>query len=137
MHTYDPTARFTSEEEIQHYLHGMYDVLYTLDAMEVNAVLTQTDAVKKQWFRKIENYYVRDNKYNKDTHAGNKVCPLTDEEVARLTTLNSLIENDIINRRGYRDEGQYGRNGYYTISIFSPIYAGLNSPNGTRDIRSN
>ena len=130
LHTYDPTARFTSEEEIQHYLHGMYDVLYTLDAMEANAVLTQTDAVKKQWFRKIENYYVRDDKYNKDTHAGNKVRPLTDEEVTRLTTLNSLIENDIINRRAYQNETQYGRNGYYTISMFSPIYAGLSNPNG-------
>ena len=130
LHTYDPTARFTSEEEIQHYLHGMYDVLYTLDAMEANAVLMQSDAVKKQWFRKIENYYVRDDKYNKDTHAGNKVRPLTDEEVTRLTSLNSLIENDIINRRAYRDEGQYGRNGYYTISMFSPIYAGLSNPNG-------
>ena len=130
LHTYDPTARFTSEEEIQHYLHGMYDVLYTLDAMEANAVLMQSDAVKKQWFRKTENYYVRDDKYNKDTHAGNKVRPLTDEEVTRLTSLNSLIENDIINRRAYRDEGQYGRNGYYTISMFSPIYAGLSNPNG-------
>ena len=130
LHTYDPTARFTSEEEIQHYLHGMYDVLYTLDAMEANAVLTKSDAVKKQWFRKIENYYVHDDKYNKDTHAGNKVRPLTDEEVARLTTLNSLIENDIINRRAYRDESQFGRNGYYTISMFSPIYAGLSNPNG-------
>ena len=130
LHTYDPTARFTSEEEIQHYLHGMYDVLYTLDAMEANAVLTQSDAVKKQWFRKIENYYVHDDKYNKDTHAGNKVRPLTDGEVARLTTLNSLIENDIINRRAYRDESQLERNGYYTISMFSPIYAGLSNPNG-------
>ena len=130
LHTYDPTARFTSEEEIQHYLHGMYDVLYTLDAMEANAILGQTDAVKKQWFRKIENYYVRDDKYNKDTHAGNKVRQLTDEEVSRLTTLNSLIENDIINRRAYQNEAQYGRNGYYTISMFSPIYAGLSNPNG-------
>ena len=130
LHTYDPTARFTSEEEIQNYLHGMYDVLYTLDAMEANAVLTKSDAVKKQWFRKIENYYVHDDKYNKDTHAGNKVRPLTDGEVARLTSLNSLIENDIINRRAYRDESQLERNGYYTISMFSPIYAGLSNPNG-------
>ena len=47
---------------------------------------------------------MRDDKYNKDTHAGNKVRPLTDEEVTRLTSLNSLIENAIINRRAYRDE---------------------------------
>ena len=47
---------------------------------------------------------MRDNKYNKDTHVGNKVRPLTYEEVTRLTSLNSLIENDIINRRPYRDE---------------------------------
>ena len=129
LHTYDPTSRFTSAAALQEYVHGMYDVLYTLDAMEANAILTKSNDVKKKWFRKIENFYIED-KYHKQTHAGNSVRPLTDAEVSKLTSLDALIDNDIINRRAYRDKSDYTRNGYHLISIFSPIYAALSNPKG-------
>ena len=129
LHTYDPTSRFTSAAALQEYVHGMYDVLYTLDAMEANAILTKSNDVKKKWFRKIENFYIED-KYHKQTHAGNSVRPLTDTEVSKLTSLNALIDNDIINRRAYRDKSDYTRNGYHLISMFSPIYAALSNPKG-------
>ena len=129
LHTYDPTSRFTSAAALQEYVHGMYDVLYTLDAMEANAILTKSNDVKKKWFRKIENFYIED-KYHKQTHAGNSVRPLTDAEVSKLTSLDALIDNDIINRRAYRDKSDYTRNGYHLISMFSPIYATLSNPKG-------
>ena len=129
LHTYDPTSRFTSATALQEYVHGMYDVLYTLDAMEANAILTKSNDVKKKWFRKIENFYIED-KYHKQTHAGNSVRPLTDAEVSKLTSLDALIDNDIINRRAYRDKSDYTRNGYHIISMFSPIYAALSNPKG-------
>ncbi|WP_261116895.1 ZmpA/ZmpB/ZmpC family metallo-endopeptidase [Streptococcus mitis] len=129
LHTYDPTSRFTSAAALQEYVHGMYDVLYTLDAMEANAILTKSNDVKKKWFRKIENFYIED-KYHKQTHAGNSVRPLTDAEVSKLTSLDALIDNDIINRRAYRDKSDYTRNGYHIISMFSPIYAALSNPKG-------
>ena len=129
LHTYDPTSRFTSAAALQEYVHGMYDVLYTLDAMEANAILTKSNDVKKKWFRKIENFYIED-KYHKQTHAGNSVRPLTDAEISKLTSLDALIDNDIINRRAYRDKSDYARNGYHLISMFSPIYAALSNPKG-------
>ena len=129
LHTYDPTSRFTSAAALQEYVHGMYDVLYTLDAMEANAILTKSNDIKKKWFRKIENFYIED-KYHKQTHAGNSVRPLTDDEVSKLTSLDALIDNDIINRRAYRDKSNYTRNGYHLISMFSPIYAALSNPKG-------
>ena len=129
LHTYDPSSRFTSATALQEYVHGMYDVLYTLDAMEANAILTKSNDVKKKWFRKIENFYIED-KYHKQTHAGNSVRPLTDDEVSKLTSLDALIDNDIINRRAYRDKSDYTRNGYHIISMFSPIYAALSNPKG-------
>ena len=129
LHTYDPTSRFTSAAALQEYVHGMYDVLYTLDSMEANAILTKSNDVKKKWFRKIENFYIED-KYHKQTHAGNSVRPLTDAEVSKLTSLDALIDNDIINRRAYRDKSDYTRNGYHLISMFSPIYAALSNPKG-------
>ena len=130
MHAYNPVERFNSDEAIQSYMHGSYDVLYTLDAMEAAAVLGQSNDVKKKWFRKLENYYVRDPRYNNETHAGNKIRPLTDEEVAQLTTLESLIDNNIINRRGYDDNREYRRNGYYMINMFSPVYSALSNSKG-------
>ena len=129
LHTYDPASRFTSAAALQEYVHGMYDVLYTLDAMEANAILTKSNDVKKKWFRKIENFYIED-KYHKQTHAGNSVRPLTDAEISKLTSLDALIDNDIINRRAYRDKSDYTRNGYHLISMFSPIYAALSNPKG-------
>ena len=129
LHTYDPTSRFTSAAALQEYVHGMYDVLYTLDSMEANAILTKSNDVKKKWFRKIENFYIED-KYHKQTHAGNSIRPLTDAEVSKLTSLDALIDNDIINRRAYRDKSDYTRNGYHLISMFSPIYAALSNPKG-------
>ena len=130
VHAYNPVERFSSDEAIQSYMHGSYDVLYTLDAMEAAAVLGQSNDVKKKWFRKLENYYVRDPRYNNETHAGNKIRPLTDEEVAQLTTLESLIDNNIINRRGYDDNREYRRNGYYMINMFSPVYSALSNSKG-------
>ena len=130
LHTYNPTERYKSAADLKEYVHGMYDVLYTLDAMEAKAVLSKSNDVKKKWYRKIENFYVKDSKYKKDTHAGNSVRPLTDEEVAKLTSLDSLIDNDIINRRAYRDNSQYVRNGYHLISMFSPVYAALSNSKG-------
>ena len=130
VHAYNPVERFNSDEAIQSYMHGSYDVLYTLDAMEAAAVLGESNDVKKKWFRKLENYYVRDPRYNNETHAGNKIRPLTDEEVAQLTTLESLIDNNIINRRGYDDNREYRRNGYYMINMFSPVYSALSNSKG-------
>ena len=130
LHAYNPTERYKSAADLQEYVHGMYDVLYTLDAMEAKAVVSKSNDVKKKWYRKIENFYVKDSKYKKDTHAGNSVRPLTNEEVAKLTSLESLIDNNIINRRAYRDNSQYVRNGYHVVSMFSPIYAGLSNSKG-------
>ena len=55
---------------------------------------------------------------------------MTDAEVSKLTSLDALIDNNIINRRAYRDKSDYTRNGYHLISMFSPIYAALSNPKG-------
>ncbi|HEU9690604.1 TPA: ZmpA/ZmpB/ZmpC family metallo-endopeptidase, partial [Streptococcus pneumoniae] len=76
------------------------------------------------------------NEYKPDpdgnsVYATNVVRRLKPEELTKLTTFNSLIEHDIITRRGYVDEATYKRNGYYTINLFSPIYSALSSKIGT------
>ena len=129
MHTYNFKERVQNEADLQHYVHGMFDMIYTLDYLEGTSMLKQSDAAKLQWFRKMENYYITD-KYGKETHAGNQTRSFTAEEIKQLKTFDSLIENDVITRRENKESGKYGRNGYLSLSLFSPIYSALSNPNG-------
>ena len=129
LHTYNFKERVQNAEDLQHYVHGMFDMIYTLDYLEGSSMLNQSDDAKLQWFRKMENYYITD-KYGKETHAGNQTRSFTAEEIKQLKTFNSLIENDVITRRENKDSGKYGRNGYLSLSLFSPIYSALSNPNG-------
>ena len=129
MHTYNFKERVQNAADLQHYVHGMFDMIYTLDYLEGTSMLKQSDDAKLQWFRKMENYYITD-KYGKETHAGNQTRSFTAEEIKQLKTFNSLIENDVITRRENKESGKYGRNGYLSLSLFSPIYSALSNPNG-------
>ena len=129
MHTYNFKERVQNAADLQHYVHGMFDMIYTLDYLEGTSMLKQSDDAKLQWFRKMENYYITD-KYGKETHAGNQTRTFTAEEIKQLTSFYSLIENDVITRRENKDSGKYGRNGYLSLSLFSPIYSALSNPKG-------
>ncbi|NQJ22502.1 YSIRK-type signal peptide-containing protein [Streptococcus suis] len=123
VHPYNPVERFNSQEDLNTYAHHMFDAIYMLDYLEGSVVLQQDAAVKKAWFRKIENYY-------DGVHAGNQIRPLTDEEVANLVTFDDLIDQSIMNRRQYSDNEKLARNGYYYTFLLSPIYSALDNPTG-------
>ena len=129
MHTYNFKERVQNAADLQHYVHGMFDMIYTLDYLEGTSMVKQSDAAKLQWFRKMENYYITD-KYGKQTHAGNQTRSFTAEEIKQLKSFESLIDNDVITRRENKDSGQYPRNGYLSLSLFSPLYSALSNPNG-------
>ena len=129
MHTYNFKERVQNAADLQHYVHGMFDMIYTLDYLEGTSMVKQSDAAKLQWFRKMENYYITD-KYGKQTHAGNQTRSFTAEEIKQLKSFESLLDNDVITRRENKDSGQYPRNGYLSLSLFSPIYSALSNPNG-------
>ena len=129
LHTYNFKERVQNEADLKDYVHGMFDMIYTLDYLEASSILKQTDEAKMKWFRKMENYYITD-KYGKQTHAGNQTRIFTAEEIKKLKTFESLIDNDVITRRENKDSGKYARNGYLSLSLFSPIYSALSNPTG-------
>ena len=129
LHTYNFKERVQNEADLKDYVHGMFDMIYTLDYLEASSILKQTDEAKMKWFRKMENYYITD-KYGKQTHAGNQTRTFTVEEIKKLKTFESLIDNDVITRRENKDSGKYARNGYLSLSLFSPIYSALSNPTG-------
>ena len=126
----DPTQRFTNAEDLQSYMHNMFDLIYTLEILEGRAVAKLDYNEKNDLLRKIENIYKKDPDGNY-VYATNAVRRLTSDEINNLTSFDKLIENDVITRRGYIDQGEYERNGYHTINLFSPIYSALSSKIGT------
>lgn len=126
----DPTQRFNSAEDLHSYMHNMFDLIYTLEILEGRAVAKLGYNEKNDLLRKIENIYKKDPDGNK-VYATNAIRRLTPDEIHKLNSFDSLIENDVITRRGYKDEGEYERNGYHTINLFSPIYSALSSKIGT------
>ena len=126
----DPTQRFTNAEDLHNYMHNMFDLIYTLEILEGRAVAKLDYNEKNDLLRKIENIYKKDPDGN-SVYATNTVRRLTSDEINKLNSFDSLIENDVITRRGYIDQGEYERNGYHTINLFSPIYSALSSERGT------
>ena len=128
----DPTKRFKNAEDLQTYMHNLFDVIYMLEYLEGNAVVNLDISKKNDLLRKIENKFELDPDGSK-VYATNVIRYLNDSELRKLTTFNSLIENDVIIRRGYENDNDntFKRNGYYTIKLFSPIYSALSNDKGT------
>ncbi|MFH6636755.1 ZmpA/ZmpB/ZmpC family metallo-endopeptidase [Streptococcus suis] len=134
VHVGDPVARFNSEADFNEYYHNQFDVLYLLDYLEGTNILAQSDAAKKAWLRKIENYYVQNN--GVDTHAGNSARALTDDEVASLKTFNDLIDQSIIVQRQYvnntaNTSKKWDRNSYVSVPMFAANFSALSNSNGS------
>ncbi|HEL2411822.1 TPA: G5 domain-containing protein [Streptococcus suis] len=134
VHVGDSVARFNSEADFNEYYHNQFDVLYLLDYLEGTSILAQSDADKKAWLRKIENYYVQNN--GVDTHAGNSARALTDAEVASLKSFNDLIDQSIIVQRQYvnnptNTSKKWDRNSYVSVPMFAANFSALSNSNGS------
>lgn len=126
----DPTERFRDADDLKNYVHNMFDVIYMLEYLEGMSIVNRlSDVQKVNVLRKIENKYIRDADGN-DVYATNVIKNITMADAQKLNSFNSLIENDILSAREYKN-GDVERNGYHTIKLFSPIYSALSSEKGT------
>lgn len=126
----EPTKRFQNADDLQNYVHNMFDVIYMLEYLEGMSIVNRlSDVQKVNALRKIENKYVRDTDGN-DVYATNVIKNITMADAQKLNSFDSLIENDILSAREYKN-GDVERNGYHTIKLFSPIYSALSSEKGT------
>ena len=126
----DPTKRFQNADDLKNYVHNMFDVIYMLEYLEGMSIVNRlSDVQKVNALRKIDNKYVRDADGN-DVYATNVIKNITMADAQKLNSFDSLIENDILSAREYKN-GDVERNGYHTIKLFSPIYSALSSEKGT------
>ena len=126
--------RFKTAEDLQSYMKGSFDVLYTLDYLEAEASKDLSAEDKMSYFKKImpitstgsRTWVDYRNPAVKPTHKSEEIQALTLEDAKKLTDIDSLIDNHIMVNRyiiaGFSDKGKIAANGYYTVDMFDTIY---------------
>ena len=126
--------RFKTAEDLQSYMKGSFDVLYTLDYLEAEASKGLSAEDKMSYFKKImpststgpRTWVDYRNTAVKPTHKSEEIQELTLEDAKKLIDIDSLIDNHILVNRyiiaGFSDKGKIAANGYYTVDMFDTIY---------------
>lgn len=126
--------RFKTAADLKSYMHGSFDVLYSLDYLESEAARQLTAEDKTKYFKKITPTATKGpratvtytNQAVKATHKSEEISEITLAEAEKLTDINSLIDNNIlVNRyiiKGFTDKGTIQANGYYLVDMFDTIY---------------
>ena len=126
--------RFKTAEDLQSYMKGSFDVLYTIDYLEAEASKGLSAEDKMSYFKKItpitstgpRTWVDYRNTAVKPTHKSEEIQALTLEDAKKLTNIDSLIDNHILVNRyiiaGFSDKGKIAANGYYTVDMFDTIY---------------
>ena len=130
--------RFEDETDLQNYMSGILDVIYTLDYAEADIMVSKSAEEKKKWFHKLEQPEDPDTRYNQgeegSRHNLDSVRELTLDEADKLNTLDDLIRESILVSRyevnGTKTTGTIARNGYYVVPLFSANYAGVQNEYG-------
>ncbi|HEL2264165.1 TPA: G5 domain-containing protein [Streptococcus suis] len=112
--------RFKSTQDLQDYMKGYLDVIYTLDLLEAEAVLGLSNSQAKQnWFNQMV------------TQNGN--TSVANQFTNSFTSLDQLIDNGMISRRPYGYGYNSDANAYLEVRAFDPIYGSLNNDGTSRN----
>ena len=130
--------RFQDEKDLQSYMSGLLDVVYTLDYAEADIMFSKTPEEKKKWFHKLEQIEDTNQRSNQgdagSKHNLDSVRELTLDEAKGLNNIDDLIQNSIIVSRyevnGTKTTGTIASNGYYVVQLFSANYAGVQNDTG-------
>lgn len=126
--------RFKTGADLKSYMHGSFDVLYSLDYLEAEATKQLTSEEKTKYFKKIEPIKTTGvrtpvkykNPAVQATHNSEKISEITLDEARNLSDINSLIDNNILVNRyiinGFYATGDVKANGYYLVDMFDTIY---------------
>ena len=134
--------RFKTAEDLKSYMHGSFDVLYSLDYLEAEATKQLTVEEKAKYFKKItpinstgtRTPVTYTNQAVKATHNSEKISEITLDEARNLSDINSLIDNNILVNRyiinGFNGKGDIKANGYYFVDMFDTIFGVSENPKG-------
>ncbi len=123
--------RFQSTQDLETYMRGYFDVIYSLDYLEAEAVFAlggtlNFQSARRNWFDKMTTLDDNETLVERFRRAGD------------LTSIDQLIDNGLVSRRSYDPPGHgendlHLRNSYLMINSLNPIYGSLNNNGYSRN----
>ncbi|HEM5502761.1 YSIRK-type signal peptide-containing protein [Streptococcus suis] len=123
--------RFQSTQDLEKYMRGYMDVIYTLDYLEAEAVLKLSgtnnfNTAHRNWFNQMTtnaNDETQIDKFNRAT---------------KFTSVEDFIDNGMVSRRSYDPPGHIVRetfphDSYLSVNALNPIYGALNNDGVSRN----
>ncbi|HFI0215076.1 TPA: ZmpA/ZmpB/ZmpC family metallo-endopeptidase [Streptococcus suis] len=123
--------RFQSTQDLEKYMRGYMDVIYTLDYLEAEAVLklsgtSSFNTAHRNWFNQMTtnaNDETQIDKFNRAT---------------KFTSVEDFIDNGMVSRRSYDPPGHIVRetfphDSYLSVNALNPIYGALNNDGVSRN----
>ncbi len=131
-------SRFQDETDLQEYIRGILDVIYTLDYAEADVVLSKPVSDKQKWFHKLSQTDDTRSRANPGAsgskHKIDVIGELDESEAGELNTIQDLIDHNILAARyegkGAATTGTFGSNDYYVIPLFSANFASVQNDLG-------
>ncbi|MDD6796201.1 MAG: ZmpA/ZmpB/ZmpC family metallo-endopeptidase, partial [Clostridiaceae bacterium] len=122
--------RFKTEDDLQKYMEGLMDVIYTLDYVEAQSSLNKSTEDKAILYNQLE---LTEHSTKKDI-VNDTFSFISEETAEKLKTVDDLIDNNIVSGRlafqGILTTGTAQDNGYYVVPLFEPIYAAMQNDKG-------
>lgn len=126
-------TRFNEPADVQEYMQGLMDVIYSLDAMEALAALKMTNEQKAAAFNKVSLAPISTNSAPVG-HKGDHFTPVTPQEMASVRTLHDVVDSGLVSGRlipkGNTPYQTIPYNEYVIAPLFEPVYAGIQNPDG-------
>ncbi len=126
-------TRFQTTDDLQTYMQGILDLLYTLDYAEAQSILNRSAEDRAVLLNQIS--LIPNPANNGSGPVTDRVSHIDTSLAASLTSIDDFINQSLISAR-YKFDGMYTvgtarTNSYYTIPLFEPIYAALQNDSGS------
>ncbi|HFI0105324.1 TPA: ZmpA/ZmpB/ZmpC family metallo-endopeptidase [Streptococcus suis] len=123
--------RFQSTQDLEKYMRGYMDVIYTLDYLEAEAVLklsgtSSFNTAHRNWFNQMTTNANDETQIDKFSRA------------TKFTSVEDFIDNGMVSRRSYDPPGHIVRetfphDSYLSVNALNPIYGALNNDGVSRN----
>ncbi|HFI0703354.1 TPA: ZmpA/ZmpB/ZmpC family metallo-endopeptidase [Streptococcus suis] len=123
--------RFQSTQDLEKYMRGYMDVIYTLDYLEAEAVLKLSgtnnfNTAHRNWFNQMTTNANDETQIDKFSRA------------TKFTSVEDFIDNGMVSRRSYDPPGHIVRetfphDSYLSVNALNPIYGALNNDGVSRN----
>ncbi|MDO4814314.1 MAG: ZmpA/ZmpB/ZmpC family metallo-endopeptidase [Gemella sp.] len=129
------TSRFQSAKDMQDYMKGVFDVTYTLDALEADIMKSKSAADKQKLYQQIT--LVPAESADGYTHANDSIVALSNDVANKLTSIKAFVENGVVAKGHLNVDGTQvftrdNKNPNYTyVDLYKPIFAGISNNTGT------